>query len=164
MDALKISFKGKTKVLLHIFIILIDSLSQPCDLFEFRLFIIDRISSSFIFNDESRLSVLMVRGGKVLVFNNGVHCDAKNLLKSLAFFEKFEIISPFTKRGGIEGIFLLLKKRFNIFQYVLGAVSGLLSFLLSSLIYFSLAAKIISVHSFDLVSAFSKSVFFLPFL
>ena len=152
------SFKGQTKVLSHIFTILIDSLSQPCDLFEFRLFIMDRISSSLIFNDESRLSVLMVRGGKVLVFDNGVHCDAKNLLKSSAFFEKFEIISPFTNRGGIEGIFLLLRKRFNIFQYVLGAVSGLLSFLLNSLIYFSLAAKIILVHSFDLVSAFSKSV------
>ena len=117
----------------------------------------ERISSSLIFNDESRLSVLMVRGGKVLVFDNGVHCDAKNLLKSSAFFEKFEIISPFTNRGGIEGIFLLLRKRFNIFQYVLGAVSGLLSFLLNSLIYFSLAAKIVS---FDLVSVFFKLVFF----
>ena len=124
----------------------------------------DKISSSFIFNDESRLSVLMVKGGKVLVFDNGIHCDAKNLLKSSAFFEKFEIISPFTNRGGIERIFLLLKKRFNIFQYVLGAISGLLRFLLSSLIYVSLAATIISVHLFDLVSAFSKSVFFLPFL
>ena len=76
------SFKGQIKVLLHIFTNLTDSLSQPCDLFEFRLFTIDRISSSLIFNDESRLSVLMVRGGKVLVFDNGVHCDAKNLLKS----------------------------------------------------------------------------------
>ena len=47
----------------------------------------DRISFSLIFNDESCLSVLMVRGGKVLVFNNGVHCDAKSLLKSSAFFE-----------------------------------------------------------------------------
>ena len=126
----------------------------------------ERISSSLIFNDESRLSVLMVRGGKVLVFDNGVHCDAKNLLKSSAFFEKFEIISPFTNRVGIEGIFLLLKNRFNIFQYVLGTVSGLLRFLLNSLIYFSFAAKIILVHSFHLASAFSKSVFFflLPFL
>ena len=126
----------------------------------------DRISSSLIFNDESRLSVLMVRGGKVLVFDNGVHCDAKNLLKSSAFFEKFEIISPFTNRVGIEGIFLLLKNRFNIFQYVLGTVSGLLRFLLNSLIYFSFAAKIILVHSFHLASAFSKSVFFflVPFL
>ena len=141
-------------------------MSQPCDLFEFRLFIMERISSSLIFNDESRLSVLMVRGGKVLVFDNGVHCDAKNLLKSSAFFEKFEIISPFTNRVGIEGIFLLLKNRFNIFQYVLGTVSGLLRFLLNSLIYFSFAAKIILVHSFHLASAFSKSVFFflLPFL
>ena len=106
----------------------------------------DRISSSLIFSDKSRLSVVMVRGGKVLSFDNGVHCDAKKL-KKLGFFQKIEIISPFTNRGGIEGIFLLLKKRFNIFQYVLGAVSGLLSFLLNSLIYFSLAAKIISVHS-----------------
>ena len=119
----------------------------------------DKISSSLIFNDESCLSVLMVRGDKVLVFDNDVHCDARNLLKSSAFFEKFEIISPFTNRKGIEGIFLLLKKRLNISQYVSGAVSGLLSFLLNSLIYFSLAAKIISVHSFDLVRAFFKSFF-----
>ena len=62
--------------------------------------------------------------------------------------------------GGIEGIFSLLKKRFNVFQYILGTVSGFLSFLLNSLIYFSLAAKIILVHLFDLVSAFSKLVFF----
>ena len=102
----------------------------------------------------------MVRGGKVLVFDNGVHCDAKKLTKKFSIFEKFGIISPFTDRRGIEGIFLLLKKRFNIFQYVLGAVSGLLSFFLNSLMYFPLADKIISVHSFDLVSAFSKSVFF----
>ena len=38
----------------------------------------ERISSSLIFNDESRLSVQMVRGGKVLVLDNGVHCDAKS--------------------------------------------------------------------------------------
>ena len=73
----------------------------------------------------------MVRGGRILVFVNDAHCGAKSLLKSLAFFEKFETISPFTNRGGIEGIFLLVKKRFNIFQYILGAVSGLLSCLLN---------------------------------
>ena len=50
----------------------------------------------------------MVRGGKVFAFDNDVHCDAKNLLKSLAFFEKFEIISPFTYWRCIEGIFLML--------------------------------------------------------
>ena len=90
MDALKMSFKRYTKVLSHIFNILIDSLFQPCDLFEFWLFIMDRISSSLIFNDESSLSVLMVREGKVLVFDNGVHCDAKKLLKSSAFLRSLK--------------------------------------------------------------------------
>ena len=36
------------------------------------------------------------------MFDKGIHCDAKKLLKSLAFFKKFEIISPFTNRGGTE--------------------------------------------------------------
>ena len=62
-----------------------NSLFQPCDLFELGLFIIERISSSFIFNDESRLSVLMVRGGKILVFDNGIHGDAKNIIKDVGF-------------------------------------------------------------------------------
>ena len=87
-----------------------NSLSQPYDLFELMLFIIERMSSSFIFNDKSHLSVLRVKGDKILVFDNDKYCDPKNLLKGLTFFEKFEIISLFTKRGGIEGIFLLLKK------------------------------------------------------
>ena len=52
------------------------------------------------------------------------------------------------------------KEWFNIFYYLLGAVSGLLKFLLNSLIYFSLAAKITLVHLFDSVSDFSKSVSF----
>ena len=90
MDALKMSAKGQTKVLSHIFTILIDSLSQPCDLIEFKLFIIERISSLLIFNDESSLFVLMVRGGKVFVFDNGIHCDAKNLLKSLFFLRSLK--------------------------------------------------------------------------
>ena len=130
-------------------------MSQPCHLFEFRYFIIDRISSSFIFNDESRLSVLMVRGGKVLVLDNGVHCDAKNLLKSSDFLRSLESF-PHLLTGEILKV-LSYYLKFNILQHVSGAVSGLLSFLLNSLIYFSLAVKIISVHSFDLVSAFSKS-------
>ena len=75
--------------------------------------------------------------------------NTKKLLKSSAFFDKFEIISPFANRGGIEGIFLLLKNQFDIFQYVLIGVLGLLSFVLNSLINFSLAAKIISMHLFD---------------
>ena len=64
------------------------------------------------------------KGGRLLVFDNSVHYDAKNLLKSSDFFK---IISPFTNRGGIESIFSLLKKGFSIFQYVLGAVLGLLN-------------------------------------
>ena len=96
---------------------------QPCDLFELGLFIIERISSSFIFNDESRLSVLMVRGGKILVFDNGIHGDAKNIIKDVGFlwevWNHFSITNP----EGIEGIFLILKKRFNILQYVLGTFS-----------------------------------------
>ena len=32
----------------------------------------------------------MVRGGKILVFDNDVHCDAKNLLKSSAFLRSFK--------------------------------------------------------------------------
>ena len=83
----------------------------------------------------------MIRGGKILVFDN----DVIVMQKTFGFFEKLEIISPFTVRGGIEGILLL-------------------SFSLNSSIYFSLAANIISVHLFDLVSAFSKSAFSLPFL
>ena len=96
---------------------------QPCDLFELGLFIIERISSSFIFNDESRLSVLMVRGGKILVFDNGIHGDAKNIIKDVGFlwevWNHFSITNP----EGIEVIFLILKKRFNILQYVLGTFS-----------------------------------------
>ena len=42
-------------------------------------------------------------------FCNGVHWDAKHLLKTDAFWEKFEIVSPLTSKGGMAGIFLLLK-------------------------------------------------------
>ena len=49
----------------------------------------------------------MVRGSKILVFDNGVRCDAKNLLKSLAFFEKFEIFLHLLTGGrGIKGFLI----------------------------------------------------------
>ena len=57
----------------------------------------------------------MVSGTKIPLFDNGVHCDVKSLLKSSAFFEKFEIICLFTNRGSIGGNFSLLEKRFDIF-------------------------------------------------
>ena len=50
----------------------------------------DRISSSLIFNDETRISVLMIRGGKAVVFDNGVPCDAKNLFKISAFLRSLK--------------------------------------------------------------------------
>ena len=74
------------------------------------------------------------------------------------FFEKFEIIPPFTNKEGIEGILSLIK-RYHTFQYVLGDVSGLLRFLLNSWIDFSSVAKIILVHSFVLASAFVSQYF-----
>ena len=42
-------------------------------------------------------------------------------------FEKKLIIFPLTSKGGMAGIFLF-KKRFIVFQYVLGAVMGSFSF------------------------------------
>ena len=64
-------------------------MSQPCDLFEFTLFIMDRISSSLIFNVESRLSVPMVRCGKVLVFNNGVLFFYVGVVRSLKWMKHY---------------------------------------------------------------------------
>ena len=81
-----------------------------------------------------------------------MHCDAKNLLKGSAFLRSLKSFHHWLTEEVLK--VLLLKKRFNIFQSVLGAISGLLSFLLNSLIYFSLASKIILVHLFDLVSIF----------
>ena len=50
----------------------------------------------------------MVRGGKILVFDNGVHGDAKNIIKDVGFlwevWNHFSITNP----EGIEGIFLIL--------------------------------------------------------
>ena len=60
----------------------------------------------------------------------------------------------FTNRRDIESIFFLLKKQFNILQYGLSAVLGSLRIWLNSLTNFSLAAKMISMHSFDLVDVF----------
>ena len=52
-------------------------LSQPWDLLGFRF-----LSSSLIFNDEILSSVLRQKVGRLLEFCNGVHLDAKNVLKT----------------------------------------------------------------------------------
>ena len=56
-----------------------------------------------MFIEESFSSVLNGSVGKLLEFCNGVHCDAKYLLKIAAFWEKFEIIFPSTSRDDIAG-------------------------------------------------------------
>ena len=59
---------------------------------------------------------------------------------------------------------MLLIRRFNISQYVLGALRGSLSLSHICLIYLPFAVKIAFVHSFDLAITLSKSDFVLPFL
>ena len=58
----------------------------------------------------SALLVFSQSIGKLLKFCNGVHCDAKYLLKIGAFWEELEIISLSTSRGGMTGTFFVTKK------------------------------------------------------
>ena len=50
------------------------------------------MSDSIISRDEREISVFRQKGGKELLFSRGVHWEAKNILKILAFSEKFEKI------------------------------------------------------------------------
>ena len=86
------------------------------------------MSVSLISRDERDLYVFRKKGGKELLFSRMVYWEAKNLLKRLAFSEKFEIIILLANKGGIIGVFLLFAKRLFIFQYVLGSVEGSISF------------------------------------
>ena len=143
-------------------IILIDKLSQPCDLFGSRFFIIAKMSASLISRDERYFSVFRQKGSKELLFSRGVHWEAKFFLKRLAFSEKFEIILLLTNKGGIIGVFLLFTKRLIIFQYVLGSVEGSISFWLNWLMHFYFASEIVFVHLFDNALTWTKSESFLP--
>ena len=58
-----------------------------------------------MFREESVLSVLSWNVGELFEFCNGLHCDAKYLLKIAAFWEKFKTISPSTSSGGMAGTF-----------------------------------------------------------
>ena len=60
------------------------------------------------------------------LFFTGVHIDAKKSLNRLAFMQRSEMNLLLVSNCGI---FLLYKNCFNIDQYVLGAVLGLLSLL-----------------------------------
>ena len=77
-------YNGFTKEVSQILIILMEILSQPCDLFAFRPWIRSRIFPSLI------LMVLIEKGGvapsvgNVLEVGTTVHCFAKKVLKSVA--------------------------------------------------------------------------------
>ena len=66
--------------------------------------------------------------GNELSFAIGVHFEAKNSLKSLAFSLKSATSLLPAFNGGINGIFWPLKKVFKIDQYVLKFVDGLINF------------------------------------
>ena len=61
-------------------------------------------------------------------FTTGEHCEAKRLLKRLAFVVKFETTMWFTIKGRILGAFFP-KKLLSIDQYAFGALEVLSNFL-----------------------------------
>ena len=65
-----------------------DILSQPWALDKSKVFIISSISSLVIWNEIILASALYKKGGKTLVFCNGVHIDEKNIIKKIYFFIK----------------------------------------------------------------------------
>ena len=67
--------------------------------------------------------VFLVRiKGPLLLLLTREYCLVKKSLMSLAFSLKSMISLPLCNRGGIQGIFLLFRKVFNIDQYCLGLV------------------------------------------
>ena len=74
-------FKGVVTDSLQMFVILIGTLSYPCDLLESNCFIIDN-RSLFVTRKELILVLaLYKRGGNTLMFFIGMHIEAKKLLK-----------------------------------------------------------------------------------
>ena len=60
--------------------------------------------------------------GSSLVLLTKEHCFAKKSLKNSAFSLKYMLNLSLCNRGGTQGIFLLFKKVFNIYQYDFGLV------------------------------------------
>ena len=114
-------------------------LDQGYDDRRYAIFINTSITQFFICFTVKRWQFIKIIKGCTLFF--------KKLLKRSPFLETSVIMSPFTRRGGIAGIFVLFRKSFSIDQYVLGVVNGSLSLLLIHLTYFSLASKIKAVQS-----------------
>ena len=86
-DSSNIIFKGIVTDSLQIFIILIEILSNPCDLLESSDFIIDSISLFVTRKEFILVLVLYKRGGNTLLFFIGVHIETKKLLKRFAFLQ-----------------------------------------------------------------------------
>ena len=97
-------------------------------------------------------------------FCNAVHWDPKDLLKIDALWEKFEVISPLTSKGGMAGIFFVTWKTIYYFPISFSSCNG--SFIFSHIwvIYLSFTAKILYTHSFVLTIKCPKSDFLTPHL
>ena len=81
--------------------------------------------TSYIENstDESDLHVFSVRTeGSLLLLLTREHCFEKKSSKSSVFSLKSVMNLPLCNRGGMQGIFLLFRKIFNIDQYDFGLV------------------------------------------
>ena len=88
-----------------------------------RFLIIFKISYVENSTDESDLHVFLVRAeGSLLLLLTRAHCFEKMSLKSSAFSLKSMVKLPLCNRGGMQGIFLLFRKVFNIDQYDFGLV------------------------------------------
>ena len=73
--------------------------------------------------ESKQFSILKANTGILLFID--VDWEEKYELKKIGFCLKSEIRAPLNKRGGIVGIFLLLKKLFIMDQYNLADVFGL---------------------------------------
>ena len=92
-------------------------------LFGLRFLIIFKISYVENSTVESDWHVFLVRTeGSLLLSLTREHCLVKKSLKSSAFSLKSMINLPLCNSGGIQGIFLLFRKVFNIGQYNFGFI------------------------------------------
>ena len=121
----KINFRGLQIEVSHILIIRILIISCPWALFGSRFLIIFRISSveKSIVDRDSCVFLVRVTGSSLLLLTIE-HWLAKKLLKILAFSLKSVTNLSWCSSGGMQGIFLLFRKVFNIDQYDFWLVLG----------------------------------------
>ena len=118
----------------HNFNILIDISSYPWALLMSRAQRIFNIwSSEKLILENLASESCSSNVGKTLSFFDGVHFEAKKLLKWSAFLLKSASNLLFVTSGGISGTFLPLSNVFKMDQYVLELVFGLYNFLVSCL-------------------------------